>query len=69
MHRRKVPVIPSDLMDQFLAGGDAASALQQSDSLDSLKKALAERALNAERNCHLGQGEQAGNRRNGLPNA
>jgi putative transposase len=29
MSRRKEPVIPPDLLDQLLAGGDAASALQQ----------------------------------------
>jgi transposase-like protein len=33
--------------------------------LDSLKKALAERALNAEMDHHLGTGQQAGNSRNG----
>jgi len=33
--------------------------------LDSLKKALAERALNAEMDHRLGNGDQAGNSRNG----
>jgi putative transposase len=47
MSRRKEPVIPADLLDQLLAGGDAAAALQQGGLLDSLKKALAERALRA----------------------
>jgi transposase-like protein len=65
MSRRKEPVIPSDLLDQLLAGGDAAAALQQGGLLDSLKKALAERALNAEMDHHLGREEQAGNSRNG----
>jgi hypothetical protein len=65
MSRRKEPAIPSDLLDQLLAGGDAAAALQQGGLLDSLKKALAERALNAEMDHHLGQDEQAGNSRNG----
>lgn len=65
MSRRKEPVIPSDLLDQLLAGGDAAAALQQGGLLDSLKKALAERALNAEMDHHLGQDEQSGNSRNG----
>lgn len=65
MSRRKEPVIPSDLLDQLLAGGDAAAALQQGGLLDSLKKALAERVLNAEMDHHLGQDEQAGNSRNG----
>jgi transposase-like protein len=58
-------VIPSDLLDQLLAGGDAAAALQQGGLLDSLKKALAERVLNAEMDHHLGHEEQAGNSRNG----
>lgn len=65
MSRRKEPVIPSDLLDQLLAGGDAAAALQQGGLLDLLKKALAERALNAEMDHHLRQDEQAGNSRNG----
>jgi putative transposase len=65
MSRRKEPAIPSDLLDQLLAGGDAAAALQQGGLLDSLKKALAERALNAEMDYHLGNEDQAGNNRNG----
>ena len=65
MSRRKEPVIPSDLLEQLLAGGDAAAALQQGGLLDSLKKALAERALNAEMDHHLEHEEQAGNSRNG----
>ena len=54
MPRRKEPAIPADLLDQLLAGSDAASALQQGGLLDSLKKALAERALNAKMDYHLG---------------
>lgn len=65
MSRRKEPVIPADLLDQLLAGGDAAAALQQGGLLDSLKKALAERALNAEMDHHLGHDDQTGNNRNG----
>ena len=65
MSRRKEPLIPADLLDQLLAGGDAAAALQQGGLLDSLKKALAERALNAEMDHHLGHEDQAGNNRNG----
>jgi transposase-like protein len=53
MSRRKEPAIPADLLDQLLAGSDAASALQQGGLLDLLKKALAERALNAEMDYHL----------------
>ena len=65
MSRRKEPTIPSDLLDQLLAGTDAAAALDQGGLLDSLKKALAERALNAEMDHHLGGDAQAGNSRNG----
>ena len=65
MSRRKEPAIPAELLDQLLAGTDAASALDQGGLLDSLKKALAERALNAEMDYHLGGDEQAGNSRNG----
>jgi len=59
-------VIPADLLDQLLAGGDAA-ALQLGGLLDPLKKALAGCALNAEMDHHLGHEDQAGNNRNGEP--
>jgi hypothetical protein len=60
MSRRKEPATPSELLDQLLAGGDAAAALAGSGLLDALKKTLAERALNAEMDHHLGQESQAG---------
>lgn len=65
MSRRKEPSIPSDILDQLLAGTDAAAALSQGGLLDSLKKAFAERALNAEMDHHLGRDDQVGNNRNG----
>ncbi|MFZ5664730.1 MAG: IS256 family transposase [Pseudomonadota bacterium] len=65
MPRRKAPVIPDDLLDQLLAGGDAATALNSGGLLDALKKALAERALNAEMDYHLDDAGEAGNTRNG----
>jgi putative transposase len=65
MSRRKEPVIPAELLDQLLAGTDAAAALDQGGLLDSLKKALTERALNAEMDYHLGSDDQVGNSRNG----
>lgn len=40
MSRRKEPTVPSELLDQLLAGGPAAAAFEQGGSLDSLKKAL-----------------------------
>ncbi|MCC4233087.1 MULTISPECIES: IS256 family transposase [Sphingobium] len=65
MSRRKEPSIPNDILDQLLAGTDAAAALGQGGLLDTLKKAFAERALNAEMDHHLGQEEQGNNSRNG----
>ena len=65
MSRRKEPAIPAELLDQLLAGSDAAKALDQGGLLDALKKALAERALNAEMDHHLGDEAEADNSRNG----
>ena len=64
MARRKAPHIPDALLDQLLAGADPKSAFEADGLLDGLKKALAERALNAEMDHHLA-GEEAGNTRNG----
>ena len=58
-------MIPADLLDQLLAGTDAATALDQGGLLDSLKKALAERVLGAEMDYDLGHDEQDGNSRDG----
>jgi putative transposase len=67
MPRRKQPAIPDELLDQLLGGLDARSALAEGGLLDGLKKALAERALNAELDHHLETGEPDGraNGRNG----
>ncbi len=64
MPRRKEPCIPDAILDQLLAGADPKTAFDPNGLLDGLKKALAERALNAEMDHHLG-GEEAGNSRNG----
>ena len=67
MARRKPPIIPDELLDQLLAGRDAQAALGKDGLLDELKRALTERALNAEMDHHL-DGEMAegrGNSRNG----
>ena len=53
MARRKEPRIPDHLLDQLLAGAEAKSAFAKDGLLDELKKALAERALNAEMDHHL----------------
>src|SRR4051794_33475188 len=60
MPRRKEPRIPDAILDQLLAGADPRTALDPNGLLDGPKKALAERALNAEMDHHL-----AGNSRNG----
>jgi putative transposase len=67
MARRKQPTIPDDLLEQLLAGADAKTAFAKDGLLDELKKALAERALNAEMDHHLDGGEDDGraNSRNG----
>ena len=64
MPRRKPPVIADALLDQLLAGADAKTAFEADGLLGQLKKALAERVLNAEMDHHLVNGEP-GNSRNG----
>jgi putative transposase len=64
MARRKEPKIPDAILDQLLGGADPKTAFDPNGLLDDLKKALAERALNAEIDHHLANGE-AGNSRNG----
>jgi len=63
MPRRKEPRIPHALLDQLLGGADAKTAFDPSGLLDELKKALAERALNAEIDHHL-EGEAVEGRSN-----
>jgi putative transposase len=63
MARRKPPVIPDAILDQLLAGADPKTAFAADGLLDQMKKALAERALNAEMDQHLA--DSAGNSRNG----
>src|SRR5438270_2273820 len=64
MPRRKEPRIPGAVLDQLLAGADPKAAFDRNGLIDDLKKALAERVLNAEMDHHL-TGEEPGNRRNG----
>jgi putative transposase len=63
MARRKQPIIADALLDQLLGGADPKTAFAKDGLLDELKKALAERALNAEMDQHLAGGD--GNSRNG----
>jgi len=65
MPRRKEPKIPDAILDQLLAGADAKTAFDPNGLLDELKKAFAERALNAEMDHHLAGEGGAGNGRNG----
>jgi hypothetical protein len=58
MARRKAPVIPDAILDQLLAGRDPRTVFDQGSLVDELKRALAERALNAEMDRHL-EGEAA----------
>jgi putative transposase len=64
MPRRKEPRIPDAVLDQLLAGADPKTAFDPNGLIDDLKKALAERVLNAEMDHHLA-GEEPSNRRNG----
>jgi putative transposase len=64
MARRKEPRIPDAILDQLLAGADPKTAFDPNGLLDDLKKALAERVLNAEMDHHLANGD-GGNTRNG----
>src|SRR4028119_1247925 len=64
MPRRKEPKIPDAILAQLLAGTEPKTAFDPNGLLDGLKKALAERVLNAEMDHYL-DGEGAGNSRNG----
>src|SRR3954469_4979682 len=65
MPRRKEPRIPDAILDQLLAGADPKTAFDPNGLLDGLKKAFAERALNAEMDHHLAGEGGTGNGRNG----
>ena len=65
MPRRKEPKIPDAVLDQLLAGADPKTAFEPNGLLDELKKALAERTLNAEMDHHLAGEAGVGNSRNG----
>ena len=66
MPRRKSPAIPDALLDQLLDGADPRTALNYKGLLDDIKKALAERMLNAEMDHHLhGGADGPVNTRNG----
>ena len=64
---RKEGRISDALLDQLLAGEDAAEAFRNGDLLAEMRKALAERVLDAEMAHHLEQAaeRESGNHRNG----
>src|SRR3982075_1406388 len=59
--------IADEVLDRLLEGRDPATVFETGGLVDELKKRLAERMLNAERDQHLGTEaeEEAGNHRNG----
>jgi putative transposase len=67
MAKKTNPALSAELLDELLEGQDPAKVLQSDGLLGDLKKALAERMLNAELDVHLdSEAEQsAGNHRNG----
>jgi putative transposase len=67
MRTKKTPGIRADLLDQLLGGADPKTAFEKDGLFDELKKALAERALEAEMDHHLAREAAQGgaNRRNG----
>lgn len=65
MTRRKEPKISDALLDELLAGADAKTAFDPDGLINELKKALSERALNAEMDHHLAGEGGVSNGRNG----
>ena len=67
MATKKTPAFSAELLDELLDGQDPATVLRSDGLLGDLKKALAERMLNAELDAHLESEaeQQAGNHRNG----
>ena len=55
MPRRKEPRIPDAILDQLLAGADPKTVFDPNGLIDELKKALAERVLNAARRPAIGE--------------
>ena len=58
MANRRKPTVPDELLDQLLDGSDALEVFQSGDLVQGLKKALAERILNAELDHHLDDEEE-----------
>ena len=62
---REVRRFRDELLDELLAGADPAQVFADGGLLDDLKKAVAERALDAEMDAHLEGERSGGNHRNG----
>lgn len=67
MTKKKGAAFSAEILDELLDGQDPSTVLSSGGLLGDLKKALAERMLNAEMDSHLGSEaeQQAGNHRNG----
>jgi putative transposase len=67
MAKNETQAFPKELLDQLLAGRDPKTVLDSGGLIGELKKALAERMLNAEMDVHLDNEAEAGvaNHRNG----
>ncbi len=57
--------ISDELLDELLAGEDPAEAFRNGELPSEMKKAVAERALNAEMDHHLSREPESGSHRNG----
>lgn len=53
MPARKKPALADELIDQLMSGRDPSTVFDRDGLLDELKRAIAERALNAEMDHHL----------------
>ena len=62
---REVRRFRDELLDELLAGADPAEVFADGGVLDDLKRAVAERALDAEMDAHLDRERSGGNHRNG----
>ncbi len=67
MAKKQHSAVSAELLDELLAGQDPATVLTSDGLLGDLKKALAERMLNAEMDAHLDSESErrTGNHRNG----
>ena len=67
MAKKQPSAVSAELLDELIAGQNPSTVLTADGLLGDLKKALAERMLNAEMDVHLGSeaDQEAGNHRNG----